>query len=117
MGKNNETGFRGERIAEEYLLDQNYLILHRNWRTAHKEVDLIAIDNNMLVFIEIKTRNGTTFGFPEESVSEAKQNHLRHAAEAFLEVSPQYTTARFDVISIVLRNEAVLELRHLKDAF
>ena len=117
MGKNNETGTRGERIAEEYLLRQQFVILHRNWRSSHKEVDLIALDGGMLVFIEIKTRNGLKFGFPEESVSESKQNHLKQAAEVYLDLFPGYLTARFDVISILLQGGSVKELRHLKDAF
>ena len=117
MGKHNETGARGERLAEEYIIRQGYTVLHRNWRTAHKEVDLIALDGNMLVFIEIKTRGGLLFGFPEESVSPVKQAHLRKAAETFLELYPQYTTVRFDVVGIVMRFDAVEELLHLEDAF
>lgn len=117
MGKHNETGARGELLAEEYLVKKGYTILHRNWRTAHKEVDLVALDGNMLVFIEIKTRGGLHFGFPEESVTTAKQAHVRGAAEVFLEAHPQYNTVRFDVVSIVLRNDAIEELLHLVDAF
>jgi putative endonuclease len=117
MGKHNETGARGERMAEEFLLAKGYTLLHRNWRTAHKEVDLIALDGHMLVFIEIKTRGGLAFGFPEEAVSEGKQAHLRAAAETFLALHPQYTTVRFDVVSILLRNETIVELLHLVDAF
>lgn len=117
MGKNRETGSRGERIAEEYLLAKGFTILHRNWRTAHKEVDLIAYEAGLLVFLEIKTRSGLLFGFPEESVTEAKQNHLRIAAEVFLEKFSEYKTVRFDIISIVLKDGAVADLRHIIDAF
>jgi len=117
MGKHNETGARGEHMAEESLIARGYTLLHRNWRTAHKEVDLIALDGDMLVFIEIKTRSGLRFGFPEEAVSLAKQAHLRAAAEVFLDLYPQYTTVRFDVISILLRNGDIEELLHLRDAF
>jgi len=117
MGKNRETGTRGEQIAEEYLLTKGYTLLHRNWRTGHKEVDLIAEDEGLLVFLEIKTRTGLGFGYPEESVTEAKQNHLRAAAEVFLELFPDHTTVRFDVISILLNGTTVAELRHIEDAF
>ena len=104
-------------MAEDYLLAKGYTILHRNWRTARKEVDLIARNADELVFIEIKTRSGLGYGFPEESVSTAKQTNLRTAAEIFLEAHPHFKTVRFDVISIILRNGAIEELRHLQDAF
>jgi putative endonuclease len=117
MGKHNETGARGELLAEEFLIGKGFTLLHRNWRTAHKEVDLIALDGGMLVFIEIKTRGGLRFGYPEEAVSVVKQAHLRVAAEAFIELYPQYPTVRFDVVSILLRNGIIEEILHLVDAF
>jgi putative endonuclease len=117
MGKHNETGRSGERIAEEYLLSKGFAVLHRNWRAAHKEVDLITVEGSELVFVEIKTRGGTAYGFPEEAVTPAKQAHLRAAAEAFMERHPQYINARFDVVSIMLRNGAIEDLLHLRDAF
>lgn len=117
MGKHNETGTRGERIAEEYLANKGFTILHRNWRNARKEIDLIALDGKELVFVEIKTRGGLAFGFPEEAVTIAKQAHLRAGANAYLEQHPQYATARFDVISILFRYGAIKEVVHLRDAF
>lgn len=117
MGKNNVTGARGEQIAEQYLLDKGYAILHRNWRTGHKEVDLIALDGNQLVFVEIKTRSSFSMGFPEESVDARKEAHMLAAAEIFLEKNDQYTTPRYDVVSVLLRGAQVLEVAHLIDAF
>jgi putative endonuclease len=117
MGKHNETGTRGERFAEEYLVSKGFSILHRNWRAMRKEIDLIAIDGGELVFIEIKTRGGTAYGYPEEAVTLTKQAHLRAGAEAFMEQYPEYPTARFDIISIMMRNNTVEELLHLRDAF
>ena len=117
MGKHNETGFRGERLAEEYLCSKGFRILHRNWRSSHRELDLIALEGEELVFVEIKTRGGTAYGFPEEAVSPAKQAHLRAAAEDFLERHPEYRTARFDVVSILLQGGHLKELLHLRDAF
>ena len=117
MGKHNETGRSGERIAEEYLIKNGYSILHRNWRTAHKEIDLVALEGSDLVFVEIKTRSGTAYGFPEEAVSLKKQAHLRAAATIFMEQYPEHTVARFDVISIMMRNGSLEDLLHLRDAF
>ena len=117
MGKHNETGARGEQLAEEYLLSKGYRLLHRNWRHSHKEIDFIALDENILVFIEIKTRRGLGFGYPEESVTLAKQLHLQAAASAFMEAHSQYPIMRFDVLSIILKGDKVQELLHLVDAF
>ena len=117
MGKHNETGARGEQIAQEFLQSGGYTVLHSNWRSGRKEVDLIALDGEMLVFVEIKTRSSFLFGYPEEAVSTVKQGHLRTAAKAFLRLHPQYRTVRFDVVAILLRNGLVEELRHLVDAF
>ncbi len=117
MGKHNETGARGEQLAEVYLKDHGYEILHRNWRHGHKEIDIIALDGAMLVFVEIKARSDFRFGFPEESVDRRKQSHIRIAAAAFLEEFPDYRTVRFDVVAIVFSGGAIEELKHLIDAF
>lgn len=117
MGKHNETGKLGERLAAEYLAAKGWSILHRNWRSSHRELDLIAWDEPELVFLEIKTRSGTAYGFPEEAVSLVKQAHLRAAAEDFLEQHPEFTQARFDVVSILLQGDKAREILHLRDAF
>ena len=117
MGKHNETGATGERLAEEYLLSKGYTLLHRNWRSARKEIDFIALHGDVLVFVEIKTRRGLGYGFPEEAVTPTKQMHLRAAASAFMEANPQYPSMRFDVLSIILKGDKVEELLHLVDAF
>lgn len=117
MSKHNETGARGERLAEEFLVTNGYRILHRNWRTAQKEIDLIALDGDEIVFFEIKTRSGLNFGLPEEAVTQAKQKHLRQAAEIFSLQYPEDQKFRFDVISILLRAGEIAELKHLTDAF
>ena len=117
MGKHNETGARGEHIAQEFLLAKGFDILHRNWRAGRREIDVVAMDGDMLVFIEIKTRGGILFGYPEEAVTARKQGYLRQAAQSFMRLHPQYPCARFDIVSILLRNGAIEEILHLPDAF
>ena len=117
MSKHRETGARGERLAEEFLATNGYHILYRNWRSAQKEVDLIALDGDTLVFFEIKTRSGLGFGFPEEAVNSRKQGFLRAAAQHFSYQYPEYEKFRFDVISIILQGDFLKDLRHLRDAF
>jgi putative endonuclease len=117
MAKHNETGIKGEQIAEKFLLRKGYAILHSNWRFGHKEVDIIAEKDNVLIFAEVKTRSGYGFGFPEEAVNIKKQQFLKLAAEAFLEINPRFSYARFDTISILLEAGLAKEIVHFEDAF
>jgi len=119
MAKHNQTGVKGELLALDFLVKKGYNLLQQNWRHQHKEVDLIMSLGEWLVIIEVKTRRGLGFGFPEESVTAGKQAFLKMAAEAYFEAHAGFGKVRFDVISIVLheRNDEVQELLHLEDAF
>jgi len=117
MAKHNETGIKGEEIAENFLQTKGYKILHRNWRWEKKEVDIIAETNGLLVFIEVKTRSASHFGFPEDAVGHYKQDYLKIAAEEFLHQYPIYTQIRFDIISIITQQGLIKEIVHFEDAF
>ncbi len=117
MSKHNETGIKGEQIAEKFLLAKGYIFLHRNWCHGKKEIDLIMQKDDLLVFVEVKTRSGAYFGFPEEAVNRQKQAHLKSAASAFVGQFPRYTKVQFDIISIVLERDNPKEVLHFEDAF
>lgn len=117
MAKHNETGVKGEQLAIQFLMAKGYRILHTNWRCRHKEVDIIAQKDHFLVFLEIKTRTGLDFGFPEEAVTRPKQWHLKAAALDYLEQFPSPLDIRFDVISILLDGGQATEIVHFEDAF
>jgi len=117
MAKHKETGIKGEHIAENFLLKKGYNILHCNWRSGKKEVDIIAEKDGLIVIVEVKTRTSFEFGFPEEAVSPQKQQHLKQAAEAFFDENRQFTDVRFDIISILLDVGEVKEIIHFEDAF
>lgn len=117
MAKHNDTGAVGEQMAHDFLLHQGYEILHRNKRFGRREVDLVAIHEGGVVFVEVKTRHGVGFGFPEEFVDARKQAFLREAAETFLFDHPHYPTLRFDIVSIVFYQGRQPEIQHFKDAF
>jgi putative endonuclease len=117
MSKHNETGIKGEQLAENFLLAKGYSLLHRNWRFGKKEIDLIVLMNDMVVFVEVKTRSRIDYGFPEEAVDHRKQSFMKTAAEAFLEQNPQFKNIRFDVVSIFLEHENPKEIIHFEDAF
>jgi putative endonuclease len=107
MAHHNLTGNLGEEMAVKFLMDNNYTILHRNWRHLHWETDIIATKNSKLHFIEVKTRRTTTFGHPENDVSRKKIKNLMGAAEEFLLLYPNWNLIQFDILSITLeKNKA-----------
>ena len=102
MAHHNLTGSLGEEIAVNYLQDNGYTILHRNWRYKNWETDIIASKNSILHFIEVKTRRTTTFGYPEEDVSRKKVKNLMGAAEEFLLLYPNWKRIQYDILSITM---------------
>lgn len=112
----NISGQRGEQLAGEYLSGKGYEILATNWRTGHKEIDIIALKEDVLVFVEVKTRNSITFGYPETAVTTAKQQKIAAAAEEWLIQHPHASEIRFDVIAIT-GTGGIVNMRHIMDAF
>ncbi len=98
-------GDEGEKIAENYLLRQGYIILQKNFVYNHGEIDIIAKDGNVLVFVEVKMRRNIFFGEPEEAVTAKKQKLLRRTAEGYVQQNNILDAeCRFDVVSIVMNN-------------
>lgn len=102
MATHNETGKKGEDLAAGWLQQNGFTLIHRNWRYSHYEVDIIACRNNMLHFIEVKTRRSNRFGHPEESVSDKKIENLMEAADEFMHRHPQWKKIQYNVLSITL---------------
>lgn len=100
MRPQQRVGRWGEQAAADYLEKQGYVILARNFRTAHGEVDIIARQGNVLVFVEVKTRSSNRYGYPEYSVSPKKRMHLLSAAEKYIREHPEFQTWRVDVIAV-----------------
>ena len=79
-------GNKGEDIAVKWLIkNKNYNILDRNYSTGYGEIDIIAEDEKALVFIEVKFRNGTDFGYPYEAVNKNKQRRICKAALRYVQ--------------------------------
>ncbi len=102
MALHNELGRTGEQLAAEYLSRLGYDILYRNWRHFRYEIDVVATKEQVLHFIEVKTRQTTTFGLPEEDISRKKMHSLIQAAEAFVSKHPNWKRIQFDVLSVSL---------------
>ena len=100
MALHNTLGKTGEDLAAAYLEERGYQLLHRNWRHSHYEIDIIALKENTLHFIEVKMRSSKQYGFPEEAVTKKKFQSLLNAADEFLHQHPQYRHVQYDILAI-----------------
>ena len=116
MSEHIKFGNKGEDAAAQYLVDKGYLIKDRNWRTGKLEIDIIAEYNNMIIFIEVKSRTGTYFEQPFQAVNKKKQKYLIIAANAYIEKFNIDLEARFDIISVVEKSNT-FDIEHIDDAF
>jgi len=117
MAQHIKTGKKGEVLALEYIKNKGYKILETNWRYRRSEVDIIAMDQKTLVFIEVKTRSSDYFGKPEIAVTNRKKKLLVDAGTAYMQEVDHTWEIRFDIIAIVLRSENDIEIQHFIDAF
>lgn len=111
-----EFGDFGEKKALEFLLEKGYVIIEKNWRFKHKEIDLITRKDNLLVFVEVKIRESNYFENPYDAVGKKKQNLLIDAADAYIQQKGVVMNCRFDIISIYKEKEE-FKITHLIDAF
>ena len=116
MKKAHKLGQKSEEIAAQFLAHKKHQILDRNWRWRKAEIDLISKHEYTLVFSEVKTRSSERFGQPKEFVSERKESLMKDAAEAYLELKNLDLEVRFDILSIVIKNEGI-KIEHLENAF
>ncbi|NCB41443.1 MAG: YraN family protein [Clostridia bacterium] len=113
-----ELGVWGEERASQFLLKQGYCIVARNFRSTHGEIDIVAIHDGFLCFVEVKTRSSVDFGWPCEAVDKRKQLRLKGAAQNYLLSHPEYAklSPRNDVIE-VLQLSTGKYIRHISGAF
>lgn len=117
MATHLETGRSGEAEAFRYIQEIGYKILEVNWRYKHLEVDIIAMDGDVLVFIEVKTRKSTRYGQPFEAVGYRKQQQLNRAANLYISYRKYQGDIRFDIVSILSNALGKMETEHIEDAF
>ena len=117
MAGHNTTGSTGETMAAKYLIENGFTLLHQNWRHSHWEVDIIASKENILHFIEVKTRRTKKFGHPEEAVSKKKIRNLLNASEEYLYQSPQWKRIQFDILAITILKNAPVEFFFIEDVY
>jgi putative endonuclease len=122
-------GRYGEEVAAAHLVAAGLTIVARNWRCREGELDIVAIDGDVLVMCEVKTRRGVGFGTPLDAVTPAKAARLRRLALRWLadqrtgavtaaaEEFAHYTEVRFDVVSVLRPLSGAISVEHLRGAF
>lgn len=109
----NKHGVNGEQKAKEYLIANKYKILCCNYKTHLGEIDIIAKQKDVIVFVEVKARMNTNFGLPRESVTTYKQNKIKQVAMQFLQKNNLLNSkVRFDIVEVL-----VDQVTHIANAF
>lgn len=114
-----ELGRRGEELAARFLTERGWRILARNFRSGHKEVDLIARRAGVLAFVEVKTRRGRSFGHPLASITWRKRTEVTAAARGWLRdhPPPPGTIRRFDAVAVHVAPGGTARIEHVEDAW
>jgi putative endonuclease len=112
-------GSLGEKIAQTYLTDKNYKIMHLNYRfSKFGEIDIIARGKDFVCFVEVKTRRDLTFGRPGEAVDKRKQERMKKLAYIYLKAhNIKDGNFRFDIIEIIYKNESDYKINMIENAF
>ena len=118
MASHNDYGRWGEQKATEYLQKKGYHILHRNWRTGRRDLDITAVteDGLTLAIVEVKTRHSTDMTKPEEAVDWRKMRNLVFAANTYVQRMGISLGVRFDIITVVGEGDSAL-IDHIENAF
>ena len=116
MAEHNELGKEGEQIAANYLAKKGYEILEQNWHYNHKEIDLIAKKDDLLIIAEIKTRSTEEWEHPQEAITSSKIRFLVDATEAYIIDNDLDLEVRFDVVSVIPEKNN-WKIDHIEEAF
>lgn len=109
-------GEKGEGLAAKFLQKQGYKIIEQNYKTRLGEIDIIASDDGILVFIEVKTRENIAYGRPFEAVNRFKRRKIANVAMLYLKKLKEIPPCRFDVVSLYYEHGRP-EFELFKDAF
>ncbi|WP_339752022.1 YraN family protein [uncultured Winogradskyella sp.] len=116
MAQHNELGKKGEQLAVDFLLKNKYEIIERNYRFDKAEVDVLALKDNILAVIEVKTRSTIDFGNPQDFVKPKQIKNLVKAVDEYVNENDLDLEVRFDIIAIVKEKKG-FSVEHLENAF
>ncbi len=111
--KSSQIGKLAEEKAAEFLKNRGYQILEKNFRTKFGEIDIVATEEDTLVFVEVRFRRSKDFGLPEETINSRKIQKIVNTAYRYISMkNPHFSDIRFDVIAVDTEG-----VRHIKNAF
>ncbi len=114
---NQEIGILGENAAADLLVKKGYAILERNYHVNHLEIDIIALKDGVIVFVEVKTRAADYLVAPQEAVNKQKQKFIINAANGYIRRHNRTEEARLDVITALHRNGKITNVEHIENAY
>lgn len=119
MNKSNVNGVNGETFAARYLVKKGYDIVALNYRSRYGEIDIIAEDDEYILFVEVKSRDENALFLPREAVDSRKQQKIIQTARFYLSVAENEKQPRFDVIEVYSNseNQRTAKINHIKNAF
>ena len=120
MAQHNDLGRWGEDIAAEYLKQKGWYIRHRDWRCGHRDIDIVAIDedSSLLLIVEVKTRASMQWGEPDEAIDLEKKNNLIMAASHYVrDYHMEWIEVRYDTISVVGTPDTTVSIEHKENAY
>jgi putative endonuclease len=117
MSDSSALGLQGESMAAAHLQQKGYKIRHRNWKAGKLEVDIIAENDDFVVFAEVKTRTEGFLGKLSDLVSKDKQKLLILAADSYIRKYDINKESRFDVILLILKGQSLEVEQHIEEAF
>ena len=115
MATHNDMGKWGEDLAEAYLERKGYTIVERDWKSGRRDIDIIALDNDVVVFVEVKTRRNRLFGEPEDAIDYRKRQNLQQAINHYVKFRNIRQEIRFDIISVVGTIGTEPDIQHIQD--
>lgn len=110
-------GDAGESFVADYIKKQGYIISIRNYSTKYGEIDIIAENNDEILFVEVKTRSNNSYAKPQEYVDVHKQRRILTTASIYLKHNGYGLQPRFDVAEVYIDNDGKMQLNYIKNAF
>jgi len=101
MAKHNELGCWGEELAACWLQQKGYIIVERDWKMGHRDIDIVAIEDDVVVFVEVKTRRNQLFTDPETAVDYRKLQNLRQSINCYVKAKCITQEVRLDVVTVI----------------
>ncbi|GMQ27343.1 YraN family protein [Algoriphagus sp. oki45] len=117
MAEHNDSGRLAEQLAADWLVSKGYELKESNYRHGYAEIDLILEYRGLLVFVEVKFRSGTGFGYAEEFVDSVKKKLIVKAADQYIYENDWKKDIRFDIVGVYKDREGTVRFRHFEDAF